>query len=116
MDLIAFLIAPPIIAFIFLATFPANHSFLGALAVFALVWGLAAASIFPIGPPSGPDDWFHGIETVPLFGSLAAAVFCVIAQGIRWWRIKQGKKPYYIVILIVLGIITFIASATIGAF
>jgi hypothetical protein len=86
------------------------------LAVFGIFWVLAAGATFPIAPASGPDDWFHGIEVVPLFGALGAAFAASIAQAIRWMRLRQGKKPYYFVILIAVLLGAFVITTTLGSF
>lgn len=115
MDFVLLLFGPPILVAVMLAPLPAGRPFLIGLGCFAALWALLAFSIFPVAPASGPDDWYAGIETVPFFIGLAVAAAISLAQGLRWWRKRNGKKPRYILILIGVGILSFIASIFVGA-
>jgi hypothetical protein len=115
MDILIFIFGLPIVAFILLASMQGGAPFLSMLGIVGVLCLLAAAAIFPIGPSSGPDDWFHGIEVVPLFGTLGAALAASIAQAIRWLRLRQGKKPHYIVILIGVLFSAFVITTSLGS-
>ena len=95
MDLIIVLFTPPILAYLALAFLPAGPPALAGCVIATILCLLAALAIFPIGPASGPDDWFHGIEVLPFTGAVIV-VFCVsLLQAIRWYRARQGKETFY---------------------
>ncbi len=116
MELLVFIFGPPIVAFVLLAAMPPGAPFLSVLGIVGVLCLVAAAAIFPIAPASGPDDWFHGIEVVPLFGAVGAAFAASVAQAIRWVRLRQGKKPYYFVILIGVLFGAFVITTALGNF
>ena len=116
MGILIFIAVPPIATFLILAATPAGKPFLSLRAVFGIFWVLAAGATFPIAPASGPDDWFHGIEVIPLYGALGAALAATVAQAIRWWRLRKGKRPFYLIILIAVLFAAFVITTSLGAF
>jgi hypothetical protein len=104
MDLGLFLIGPPVVCLLILAALPAGAiAFWGHMAALVL-WGLVAIAVYPLRPASGPDDWYHGIEIIPHWGSLFVLVLTGLAQFWRWHRIRSGHRPFYVLALLVLGL------------
>lgn len=98
MDIAVLIFAPPILAWLFLALLPGGGAFVTGLIVFVLIWLASAAAVYPIRPTSGPDDWYRGIEQIPLWASLATAALAIAGQGWRHWRLKQGKPTRYVAV------------------
>jgi uncharacterized membrane protein YfbV (UPF0208 family) len=99
LNMMAFLIVPPAVAFAVLILAPAGVSYLVALGLTTGLCVLAALAIYPLRPSSGPDDWFHGVEQIPLWGVVAAVAVSLPFQGWRWWRISRGHPSHYVAIL-----------------
>ncbi len=101
----AFFIVPPAVAFAVLILAPAGPPYLAALALTLGLCVVAALMIYPLRPSSGPDDWFHGIEQLPLWGVLAAAAVSAPLQGWRWWRLSRGHTSHYAALLAGAGLL-----------
>lgn len=95
MDLLIILFTPPILAYLALTFLPVGRlALVGCIIAIALCL-LAAMVIFPIGPASGPNDWFHGIEVLPFTGAVIVVTCVSLLQAIRWHRSRQGKETFY---------------------
>ena len=96
MDIAFIILAPPVLVWLCLIALPAGPPFFIGLAAFLLIWFGALGAVYPIGPGSGPDDWFRGIEVVPVWASLATAGMASAAQLWRWQRIRKNKRTHYL--------------------
>lgn len=114
MDLVPFVLGPPLLVALFLIPWPAGRPALLALGAVALLWIAAAMMVYPIAPSTGPDDWFRGIEVWPLWGSAMAAGLVGLAQFWRWRRLRAGKPPRYVLIL--LGLVGGALAAVVLAY
>lgn len=94
-DVIVLLIGPPLAMFLGLVAWPAGRPALIAWGCGAAVLALATARTLPLAPASGPDDWFHGIEIVPLVAMAVVLVWVGLAQLVRWLRLRAGEPAYY---------------------
>ncbi|WP_417273324.1 hypothetical protein [Celeribacter halophilus] len=100
MEVIVILFVIPVVTLVGLAILPAGRlALVGHIAV-ASVAALAAMTFLPLSASNGPDDWFHGIELVPIFSAGISVVLVGIAQWWRWHRIRKGKETYYLAALL----------------
>ncbi|NSX53884.1 hypothetical protein [Parasulfitobacter algicola] len=104
-----FAFSTPLLVLLFLACMPAGRVFFWALAGSVVLWILAAMLVLPLKPSSGPDDWFHGIELIPLIGSGIVIALVTPAQIWRWYRLRRGLPTLYLPALVIL-------IAPVGAF
>lgn len=103
MELMVFIVGPPLVTFLILVGLPSGMVALMGHGIALFLWATAAAAIYPLRPRSGPDDWFHGIELVPLWGTFAVILAVGMAQLWRWQRKRSGQKAYYMIALAVFG-------------
>ncbi|QYX56599.1 hypothetical protein K1T73_16405 [Roseovarius sp. SCSIO 43702] len=107
--LFIFIFGVPLAVFVILLMLRDWRTYLIGLGVVALLCGIGALMIYPLSPPGGPDDWFHGIEQVPLWGAALAALATLPAQGWRAWRRKRGQPTHYAAaIALTVGVILFV--------
>ncbi|MGY9045880.1 hypothetical protein P775_01760 [Puniceibacterium antarcticum] len=105
MSLLVLIFGLPVVAFLILLLSKPGATYLATAFTILLLCVLAAFYILPLGPSSGPDDWFHGVELLPLYGTLAAVAFSAPIQAWRWWRLRR-QKPTYPVILSIAVLLT----------
>lgn len=110
MDLMAIIFLPPIVAFLALVFWSPGAGYLASL---ALVVGLSVITAVDASTSkaSGPDDWYHGIHALPAMACLAIALGISIAQGIRWWRERQGLPGRYVLWLVLVGAVGVLLGA-----
>ena len=115
MEILVLLVVPPLVALVGLAVLPVGRPFFAGLGVFVLACVVAALSIFPMDPPSGPDDWYHGIEAFSLFSAIAAAALVIPAQLWRYYRHRRGQHTHYVPVLLGLLVISAFLFFSLGS-
>ncbi|WP_417248415.1 hypothetical protein [Celeribacter sp.] len=111
MEILVILFVIPVATPVGLAVLPAGRpALVGHIAV-ASVAALAAMTFLPLGASNGPDDWFHGIELVPVISAGISVVLVGAAQGWRWYRIRKGKETYYLAALLLCLLPIFVIAA-----
>lgn len=104
MELLFLFVVLPAAIFLGLAVLPVGRpALIGHIAVAAIA-ALLAAVMLPLDPPTGPDNWFYGVELVPVYAAAIGVPFIGAAQLWRWWRVDRGKPSYYVLALAVSAV------------
>ena len=97
MGIVFILFGPPVVAFFVIVCLPTVRANAIGLLVVAIISGLLIYSGV-VSKPSGPDDWYNGIEALVGFLAIAAALFAGALRGtIDHFRKRKNSLKYAVV-------------------